>query len=109
MPTRVAAITLAKPAATGGRASQSQSVVNGIACATREPLRRAAGAAPRAAARAFSRIASLTPLGGSALGIGRVAQRFAQPGVALGVVHRSPPPRTGSRYAPMHVRSLLIA
>jgi hypothetical protein len=38
-----------------------------------------------------------------------MAQRFAQPGIALGVVHRSPPPCTGSRYAPMHVRSLLIA
>ena len=58
-----------------------------------------AGAAPQGDELAFWR----------RVGIGRMAQRFAQPGVALGVVHRNPPPPIGSRYAPMHVRSLLIA
>ena len=82
---------------------------------------RAARSPVRAAARASARIASRSDGGGAALASGawRSASRSqascsgpadgAGAPIAAVVAHRAPPGSSGSRYAPMQVRSLLIA
>jgi hypothetical protein len=65
-PTTVATITLAKPAATGGRASHAQAAAHGLRATTDVP----AGNGSRAVARACRRIASVNVDGGVALASG---------------------------------------
>ena len=116
MPTSVAAITLAKPAATGGRASHDQNAASESSHAGRA----ARGGEARSAERASARIARRSASGGAALASGACSKAWrsqascssCSSGEDVGrrwLAHEGPPCCSGSRYAPMHVRSLLIA